>query len=53
MKVVVGNRGSGVTTSMLLDAAQHGGTSYQVNMRMNIATCQIKLKLKRKDNHND
>lgn len=31
MKVVVGNRGSGVTTSMLLDAAQHGGTSYQVN----------------------
>lgn len=26
MKVVVGNRGSGVTTNMLLDAAQHGGT---------------------------
>lgn len=26
MNVVVGNRGSGVTTSMLLDAAQHGGT---------------------------
>lgn len=26
MKVVVGNRGSGVTTSMLLDAAHHGGT---------------------------
>ena len=26
MKVVVGNRGSGVTTNMLLDAALHGGT---------------------------
>ena len=26
MKVVVGNRGSGVTTNMLLDAAHHGGT---------------------------
>lgn len=26
MKVVVGNRGSGVTTNMLLDAANHGGT---------------------------
>ena len=26
MKVVVGNRGSGVTTNMLLDAAYHGGT---------------------------
>ena len=26
MKVVVGNRGSGVTTNMLLDAAIHGGT---------------------------
>ena len=26
MKVIVGNRGSGVTTNMLLDAAQHGGT---------------------------
>ena len=25
MKVVVGNRGSGVTTNMLLDAAHHGG----------------------------
>ena len=26
MKVVVGNRGSGVTTNMLIDAAYHGGT---------------------------